>query len=437
MSSPVILRRAATATVSTLALLLAVPSAALAGGTTAQVDVQHDCTSVDVTSSKDISNVVLAFADGDRQKHDGLSGHSGTFSGTGANAGELITTAWVKSGNNKSGDGPGYGARFDFSTSGCDSSGDDGYPTGGSAQPTDEEPEATNEPDDAPSEDTRPKAASTASIQVQGSCDAVRVTSSKDISNIVLAHTDGTHQKFDGLSGRSGTFEATGGRTITTVWVKSGANHSGDGPGYGERFDLATDHCGSDGTTGDDDPTDRNPADDDGYPTGGDPSDDEPVNDTPDGEGDDDAPTDDGSDDDASDDDAGDDKTGRNPTGDDTTGEDTTGDDPAGQGAGDELGDALGTDQSRDDDATTGTSEPTDDATATPADEDPEVLGVVLERAPTPAVDADTDVSTASGSDIDASRLPNTGVTGLPAALAAALVALLIGAGLVRRSRIA
>jgi len=77
--------------------------------------VQNNTTwkSVYVTSTKDLSNVVLAFDDGVHQKFEGLSGYSGTFEGTGANAGKEIVTAWVKSGPNASGDGPGYGERFD------------------------------------------------------------------------------------------------------------------------------------------------------------------------------------------------------------------------------------------------------------------------------------------------------------------------------------
>jgi hypothetical protein len=62
-----------------------------------------------------ISNVVLQFADGSRQRfEDVTSGHSGSFSGTGSHAGKRISTVWVKAGANFSGDGPGYGQRFDL-----------------------------------------------------------------------------------------------------------------------------------------------------------------------------------------------------------------------------------------------------------------------------------------------------------------------------------
>jgi hypothetical protein len=66
-------------------------------------------TSVYVTSTKDLSNVVLHFEDGTHQKFDGLTGYTGTFSGTGENAGKVIIGVWIKSGTYLSGDGPGYG----------------------------------------------------------------------------------------------------------------------------------------------------------------------------------------------------------------------------------------------------------------------------------------------------------------------------------------
>ncbi len=68
----------------------------------------------------------------------------------------------------------------------------------------------------------------------------VYVTSTKDLSNVVLEFADGSHQKFEGLSSYSGTFQGTGehaGKEVVGVWVKSGCNTSSDGPGYGERID--------------------------------------------------------------------------------------------------------------------------------------------------------------------------------------------------------
>lgn len=64
------------------------------------------------------------------------------------------------------------------------------------------------------------------------------VESSKDLSNVVV-QTSSSVYKFDDLNmGTSGTFQSPDRRTITSCWIKSGSNDSGDGPGYGERFDF-------------------------------------------------------------------------------------------------------------------------------------------------------------------------------------------------------
>lgn len=66
---------------------------------------------------------------------------------------------------------------------------------------------------------------------------SVTATSTLDLSNVVLKFSDETTQKFDGLSGNSITLSGTGaneGKCIIGVWIKSGCNQSGDGPGYGE-----------------------------------------------------------------------------------------------------------------------------------------------------------------------------------------------------------
>lgn len=72
-----------------------------------------NCASVDISSCKDLSNVVLVYTDCEWEKFDGLSSTSGTFSGTGTNAGKDISHVYVKSGCYKSGEGPGFGRRFD------------------------------------------------------------------------------------------------------------------------------------------------------------------------------------------------------------------------------------------------------------------------------------------------------------------------------------
>lgn len=94
-------------------------------------------------------------------------------------------------------------------------------------------------------------------ITVEYDCDAGGwlITSSKDLSNIV--HSDGqTHTRIefgDDPPVSEYLLQAEG---VQTIWVKSGSNLSGDGPGYGQRFDVEQPDCGPSG------PVD---ADGDGY----------------------------------------------------------------------------------------------------------------------------------------------------------------------------
>jgi len=76
------------------------------------VSATFDSVSKTVTacSTKNLSNVVLKFADGAEQKFDSLTGYSQTFAGTGANTSKDIVGIWIKSGANASGDGPGFGS---------------------------------------------------------------------------------------------------------------------------------------------------------------------------------------------------------------------------------------------------------------------------------------------------------------------------------------
>ncbi len=87
-----------------------------------------------------------------------------------------------------------------------------------------------------------PQGGSEPQIYVTYKGEQVFVESSLDLSNVVLEYSNGAHQKFDSLNvGKTHTFAGTGGnsgRKIHRVWVKSGSNNSGDGPGYGEKFDF-------------------------------------------------------------------------------------------------------------------------------------------------------------------------------------------------------
>jgi hypothetical protein len=97
-------------------------------------------------------------------------------------------------------------------------------------------------------------------IHVEFTCDSITVYTCKDLSNVVIETEDGERQRVEGLNGQVNSFSVPVGQTITGVWVKSGPNFSGDGPGYGERFDAPEQDCdpptagsgggGTGGTTG-------------------------------------------------------------------------------------------------------------------------------------------------------------------------------------------
>lgn len=94
-----------------------------------------------------------------------------------------------------------------------------------------------------------PQGGKVGKIEVAFECGRITTVSCKDLSNVVVEYEDGTRQKFDGLRGQRGVFagsQAQAGQTIVRVWVKAGANHSGDGPGYGERFDAPAQDCSED-----------------------------------------------------------------------------------------------------------------------------------------------------------------------------------------------
>jgi hypothetical protein len=102
------------------------------GGPASVVHAEFDCGAVTTYTCKDLSNVVLEFADGSRQRFDGRSGHVNSFSGTGANAGKTVVGVWIKAGPNFSGDGPGYGERVDAPAQNCEPPAAGGGGAGGS-----------------------------------------------------------------------------------------------------------------------------------------------------------------------------------------------------------------------------------------------------------------------------------------------------------------
>lgn len=89
-----------------------------ASGNIPHIDVTYKGTSVDVVSTKTLTSAVLKFSNNNTQTFNSLSGTSRTLTGSGSNAGKVITYAWVKSGTNASLDSTGYGEKFDFTTTG-------------------------------------------------------------------------------------------------------------------------------------------------------------------------------------------------------------------------------------------------------------------------------------------------------------------------------
>jgi hypothetical protein len=87
-------------------------------GADSVVHVDFECFSVVVYTCKDLSNLVIEFEDGTRQRFEGQKGHTNAFSGTGTFVGKRILRVWVKAGANQSGDGPGYGERVETTVSG-------------------------------------------------------------------------------------------------------------------------------------------------------------------------------------------------------------------------------------------------------------------------------------------------------------------------------
>jgi hypothetical protein len=153
-------------------------------------------THVVVDSSLPYEEVELIFSDGAAQEFTSLNESSGEYSGSGDHEDKNVETVWVRF--------PGD----DVTVSGQDAAG------------------------------CRPHI----EVTFNASGTSVEIVSTKDLSNVVLEFEDGSHYKFDNLNqGPTGTFQGLGehaGKTIVGVWVKSGCNQSGDGPGYGERFNA-------------------------------------------------------------------------------------------------------------------------------------------------------------------------------------------------------
>ncbi len=85
-----------------------------ASGTIPHIDVTFKRTSVGIVSTANLIQVKLQFSNGGTQTFPVSGTASGTYSGSGGNAGSAITSAWVKSGTNASLSSGNNGEQFDF-----------------------------------------------------------------------------------------------------------------------------------------------------------------------------------------------------------------------------------------------------------------------------------------------------------------------------------
>lgn len=185
--------------------------------------------SVVVSSTKDLSNVVLKFNDNTTQKFDNLSGLSGTFEASGVHAEKCIVGVWIKSGCNSSNDGPGYG---EFVAN-------NGFTGTCQAAATNTDEDNSSSQIGGGSSDCLP----TITTVYTDAQKRVTVTSNMNLNNVVLKFHDNTTQQFNNLVGKTRTLTGTGvhaGKCIIGVWVKSGCNSSNDGPNYGAYFENTT-----------------------------------------------------------------------------------------------------------------------------------------------------------------------------------------------------
>ena len=93
----------------------AVLSGVAASGTIPHIDTTYKRTSIAVISTSNLTQVKLQFSNSATQTFTGLSAQTGTFAGTGSNAGKEITYAWIKSGGNQALSSGNLGEQFTFS----------------------------------------------------------------------------------------------------------------------------------------------------------------------------------------------------------------------------------------------------------------------------------------------------------------------------------
>jgi hypothetical protein len=171
------------------------------------VKFSTDSKSLIASSDKKINNIVLKYFDGSVEKINNITEKTKSVSGSGENLNKCIVGAWIKSGCNLSNEGSGYGEFFQNKSIAI---------------------ACTN-----PLEGCLP----TVNAMFSSNSKSVTVSSSKDLTNVVLKYHDGQEQKFPNLTGFTKTLSGTGinkGKCIVGVYIKSGCNKNNDGPGYGE-----------------------------------------------------------------------------------------------------------------------------------------------------------------------------------------------------------
>ncbi|MET0343689.1 MAG: hypothetical protein ABW252_21935 [Polyangiales bacterium] len=90
---------------------------------------------------------------------------------------------------------------------------------------------------------TCPRGGNTGPVRVSFTCETIVVVTCKDLSNLVIGLADGTRVRHEGQTGHTNAFAIPEGAKVVSVWVKAGANASGEGPGYGERVDAPEGWC--------------------------------------------------------------------------------------------------------------------------------------------------------------------------------------------------
>ena len=105
-------------------------------------------------------------------------------------------------------------------------------------------------------------AAAPAEVSVEVNCanGTIDITSTKGLSNIVVDTGNDENERieepFEEVELLEYSIPLDG---VETIWVKSGSNKSGDGPGYGERVDIPPCDADGDGFNADVDCDDTNP----------------------------------------------------------------------------------------------------------------------------------------------------------------------------------